>query len=137
MKFPDLFYIKQTRILNNLHDFSVELLARLYSHDNPVDAYNAEWGERQIINLTASIETSIHIIGKERAGRLLRRKMSPPGFTQRAELDRDVLRIETLQANIEHELEILSTKKIVLLGWIANGLLLLNLACELIQLSLP
>lgn len=135
MKLPDFLYIKQTRVLNNLHDFSVELLARLYSHDNPVDAYNAEWGERQISNLTVSIETSLNIIGKERAGRLLRRKMSPPGFTQRAELDRDVLRIETLQLNLELELENLFSKKVILLGWIATGLLLAILACQLLRFN--
>lgn len=128
MKFPDLFYIKQTRILNNLHAFSVELLAKLYSHDNPLDAYNSEWGDRQIGNLTASIQTAQDVLGKERAGRILRRRIPPPGFTQRAELDRDVLKMEILQGNIEQELEQLSLRKSALIGWLQAGLLLAILA---------
>lgn len=137
MKFPDLFYIKQTRALNNLHDFSVELLARLYSRSNPQNAYDSEWGERQISNLTASVEMSLEVLSNEQIQRLLQHRIAPVGFTQRAELDRDTLRMEIIQANIEQELIQLFRQKVLLISWIAAGIILASLACELIQLCFP
>lgn len=135
MKLPDFFYIKQTRALNNLHDFSVELLARLYAQANPVDAYSSEWGDRQIRNLTVSIETALDVLKSDTIHRLLRQRLSPPGFTHRAELDRDVLKMEILQGNIEHELSRIYLKKSALLGWIQAAILLAILACQLLRLK--
>lgn len=137
MKLPDFFYIKQTRALNNLHAFSVELLARLYAQANPVDAYSSEWGERQIGNFTAVIETSLDVLGKERLGRLLRGRTSVPRFSHLSELDRDVAKVEILQINIEQEMVDLFKKKVLLISLIATGSIMASLACELIKLSFP
>lgn len=137
MKFPDLFYIKQTRALNNLHDFSVELLARLYSRSNPQNAYDSDWGERQISNFHVNVEMSLAVLGKERAGRLLRHRIAPVGFTYKPELNRDTLRMETIQANIEDELKQLFRQKVILIGWIATAILFASLLNELIQLCFP
>jgi hypothetical protein len=133
VKFPDFFYIKQTRRLNTLHDFSVDRLASLHRRSNPQNAYDAEWGMAQLESLTNSILLSQ--LKPDSIARILRHKLQPSGFYQRPEMDRDTFRIETIQANIEQELVWLLVKKTNLFMFIQIGIWLAILAVLILSVS--
>lgn len=122
VKIPDFFYINQASALNKIHDRSVEISTKLYRHNNPTNAYDSEFGEKWIAHLEAEINNSYPSLDGLVISRILLKRLKPPGFGQRPELDHDILRMETIQANIEHELTRLHQQKMVLIAWLQAGI---------------
>lgn len=116
MNLPDFFYINQTNALNRLHDRSVAVLTKLFRHKNPNNAYDSEFGEKWIGQLKAEINNGYPGLNGLIESRILRGRLEPSGFGQRPELDHDILRMETIQTNIERELTRLHQQKMLLIA---------------------
>lgn len=142
LKLPNLdpFYFRQAAALKRLHASAINLSSELFGNRNPQEAYDPEFG-RERLRAFGVLVRGQKALKLEAVNRILRRRTQGRELAYKSELDRDIIRSEVLQQNIEEEMTLLHSKVITMLiiGTLiaAYGILVLLASTHLPEASPP